>query len=75
MFQHDLHFIVRQQQYEELLQEAARERLIRAAKLQQTEKRTINHSFVQWLGTQMIQWGCVLQQRTAIAPACPQCQG
>ena len=75
MFQQDIHFLVRQQEYKELLQQAENERLIRAAKLQHAKERTIHHSFVQWIGTQMVQWGCILQQRTAIIPACPQCQG
>ena len=75
MFQQDIHFLVRQQEYKELLHQDENERLVRAAKLQHTKERTIHRSPVRWLGTQMIQWGCILQQRITIAPACPQCQG
>ena len=75
MLQHDLKFYIRQEHSKNLLQQAAKERLIRDAKLHQPKKRTIPRTLILWLGAHMVQWGCLLQQRSTVAPACLQCQG
>ncbi|MFB0535404.1 MAG: hypothetical protein ACETWR_10515, partial [Anaerolineae bacterium] len=55
-------FLVRQEQYKDLLREAERERLIRAAGLRRPGNWSLHQKIAGWLGTQMAGWGCKLQR-------------
>jgi hypothetical protein len=68
-------FLVRQEHDKELLQEAERERLIRAAGLQQPGNWKLYRRVVDWIGAQMISWGYKLQRYGAEPSACaPSCR-
>ena len=54
-------FLVQQEHYKDLLQEAEYERLIRDAGLQQPGNRRLHRKVVNWIGIQMVKWGGKLQ--------------
>ncbi|TEU13715.1 MAG: hypothetical protein E3J21_17900 [Anaerolineales bacterium] len=66
-------FLVGQEHYKELLREAERERLIRAAELRQLGNWRLHQKVADWIGAQMVSWGRKLQRYgTAPSPNCPQ---
>jgi hypothetical protein len=71
-------FLIRQEQYKDLLREAERERLIRAAGFRQLGNRSLHRKIAGWLGTQMAKWGCKLQSYgptpSAYCPQAAECQ-
>lgn len=54
-------FLVRQEQYKDLLWEAEHERLIQAAKHRQPGNQRLHRKVVGWIGIQMVRWGWKLQ--------------
>ncbi len=61
MLSGDIHFLLRRQQYEDALQRAADERLVRAS--QEVFNNEMLHLRVaHWIGMQMIKWGSRLEQ-------------
>jgi hypothetical protein len=64
--------LVRQEHYKDLLQEAKRERLIRAAGLRQHGNWKLHRKVADWIGAQMVRWGYELQcYATASSPCYP----
>lgn len=70
-------FLVRQEQYQDLLREAEKERLIQVAELPQVGKWGLPRQTVHWLGTYGVKWGLKLQANRSAAPTCcgDCCQG
>jgi hypothetical protein len=68
-------FLVRQEQYKDLLWEAEQERLIRAAGLRPSVNWRLHRKVAEWIGAQMVRWGCKLQRYGTTAPPCPQVAG
>ncbi len=58
---HDYNYSMFREQQAELLRQAEYERLVRAAKLQQRNRRFYRR-FANWLGTQLVQWGRKLER-------------
>lgn len=71
----DTDFLVRQEQYKDLLREAEHERLIRAAGLQQPGNWRLHRKVANRIGAQMVSWGCKLQHYGTTPPPCPQVAG
>jgi len=69
MFASEVDFLVRQEQYKDLLREAAHERLIRAAKPRPSGDRRLRRQLAGWLGAKMVDWGCALLSSNS-ASAC-----
>lgn len=68
--------LVHQEQYKDLLREAERERLIRAAGLRQPGNWKSARKVAGWIGNQMISWGHKLQSYGMASSACgPQVAG
>jgi hypothetical protein len=61
MLSGDIHFLLRKQQYEDALQRAAEERLVRASQEVINEGK-IHLRIAHWVGIQMIKWGSKLEQ-------------
>jgi len=61
MLSGDIHFLLRKQQYEEALQRAAEERLVRASK-EVINNEVLHLRIAHWVGIQMIKWGSKLEQ-------------
>ena len=55
-------FLIRGEHYKDLLREAERERLIRAAGLGQPGDGGLLRQVVGWIGAQMVRWGSKLQR-------------
>lgn len=71
-----LDFLVRRERYKELLQEAEQERLIRAAGLLRPGNWRLRRKVANWVGAQMVSWGCKLQRYGIASPSCcPQVAG
>ena len=71
-----LDFLVRQEYYKELLQEAEQERLIRAAGLRSPVSWRLHRKVAEWIVAQMVSWGRKLQRYgTASPPCCTQVAG
>jgi hypothetical protein len=69
-------FLVRQEQYKDLLQEAERERLIRVAGFRQLGNQGLHRKVATWIGAQMVSWGYKLQSySTTPSPCSPQVAG
>jgi hypothetical protein len=69
-------FLVGQEYYKELLGEAERERLIRAAGLRQHGNWKPPRKVAGWIGNHMISWGHKLQRYGMASSACgPQVAG
>lgn len=64
------YFQIHQERYKEFLQEAERERLIRAARLQQPGNWKLPRKVADWIGAQMISWGYKLQSYGTASSAC-----
>jgi hypothetical protein len=71
MFVSEVDVLVRQEQYKDLLQEAALERLMRGwvRDLRPTGSGRLYRKAANWLGTKMVNWGCALL-RSDTTPAC-----
>ena len=54
-------FLIRGEHYKDLLREAERERLIRAAGLWQPGDWGLHRKAAGWIGAQMVRWGWKLQ--------------
>ena len=67
--------LVRQEQYKDLLREAEQERLIRDAGLRHSDNWRLHRKVAEWIGAQMVRWGCKLQRYSATPPPCPQVAG
>jgi hypothetical protein len=63
-------FLVRQEQYQDLLREAEKERLISAAELPRIRKWSLPGQTANWLGTYVVKWGLKLQANRSSAPTC-----
>lgn len=63
-------FLVRQEQYQDLLREAEQERLIQAAELPQVGKWGSPRQTAHWLGTYVVKWGLKLQANRSSPPTC-----
>ncbi|HXV98691.1 MAG TPA: hypothetical protein VEC93_09720 [Anaerolineae bacterium] len=63
-------FLVRQEQYQDLLREAEKERLIQAAELGRAGKWGRPRQTAYWLGTYVVKWGLKLQANRPTAPTC-----
>ena len=61
--------VMRLEQYQDLLQDAKRERLIRATRLQPTASVRLYRKAANWLGTQLVRWGQNLRY-PGTTPAC-----
>ncbi len=61
MLSGDIHFLLRKQQYEDALQRAAEERLVRASK-EVINNEVLHLRIAHWVGIQMIKWGSKLEQ-------------
>jgi chromosome condensin MukBEF MukE localization factor len=69
-------FLVCQEHYKDLLQEAEHERLIRAVGLRQLGNQRTHRKIANWIGAQMVRWGYRLQRYgTAPLPCYPQVAG
>lgn len=67
-------FLVRQEQYQDLLREAEQERLIRAAKLFKVHEWDLLRQTANWLGPYVIHWGLKLQaSRSTVSTCCGDC--
>jgi hypothetical protein len=67
-------FLIRQEQYQELLREAEKEWLIQAAELPRVGKWGWPRQTATWLGTYVIKWGLKLQASRSTAPTfCSDC--
>ena len=68
--------LFRQEQYKDLLREAEQERLIRAAGLRSPVNWRLHRKVAEWIGAQMVRWGCKLQRYGTTPPTyCPQVAG
>jgi hypothetical protein len=63
-------FRMRQEQYQDLLREAEKERLIQTAKLQPSSKWGLPQQAAHWLGTYVVKWGLKLQAHSSSTPTC-----
>ncbi len=63
-------FLVRQEQYQDLLREAEQERLIRAAKLFKVHEWGLLGQTANWLGSYVVKWGLKLQANRPTASTC-----
>lgn len=63
-------FLVRQEQYQDLLREAEKERLIRAAKLFQVRQGNLVRQIANWLELYVAHWGLKLQANRPTVPTC-----
>lgn len=72
-----IHYVVRYEQYQDWLREAAQERLIEAVKLAQVHEPGLLRRTANWLGTYVVKWGLKLQASRSPAPTCcgDCCQG
>jgi len=61
MLSGDIHFLLRRQQYEDALQQAADERLVRAS-WEVSNNEMLHLRVAHWIGIQMIKWGSKLEQ-------------
>ena len=61
MLSGDIHFLLRTQQYEDALQRAADEQLVRASQ-QVSNNEMLHLKVAHWIGIQMIRWGSKLEQ-------------
>jgi hypothetical protein len=63
-------FLVRQEQYQDLLREAEQERLIHSAGLRLLNRWNLPRQMAIWLGTYVVKWGLKLQTNSATGPTC-----
>lgn len=63
MFPFEIKFLVRQEQYKDLLREAEHRRLIRAGRPRPTGSGRLYRKAADWIGTKMVSWGCGLTLR------------
>lgn len=63
-------FLVRQEQYQDLLREAEKERLIQAAELSRNGQWGLLRQTATWLGPYVVKWGLKLQVHRSTAPSC-----
>lgn len=69
-------FLAHQEHYKDLLREIEHDRLIRSAGLQHPGKWRPRQKVADWVGAQMVRWGCKLQRYGATpSPSCPQVAG
>jgi hypothetical protein len=63
-------FRVRQEQYQDLLREAEKERLIQTAGLQPSGQWSLPRQAANWLGTYVVKWGLKWQAHRPSSPTC-----
>lgn len=74
MLPNHVHFVVRYEQYQDLLREAEQERLIRAAKLFKVHEWGLLRQTANWLGSYVVKWGLKLQaNRSTVSTCCGDC--
>jgi hypothetical protein len=61
---------MRQGQYQDLLREAEKERLIQSVQLQSSSKWGLPQQAANWLGTYVVKWGLKLQANHSSTPTC-----
>jgi hypothetical protein len=69
----DLAALVRKEQIDDLVREAAHDQLIRAVRTSQGGRRGPVQLAAWWLGAQMVQWGNRLQKRVPEPVCCASC--
>ncbi len=70
MLPYHLDFLVRQEQYQDLLREADQERLIRAARWQPSAPGEVFRQAATWLGSYVARLGWQLQAQHLTGPTC-----
>ena len=70
MLPNQVHFVVRYEQYQDLLWEAEKERLIEVANLSQVHEGGLLRQTANWLGAYVVKWGLKLQASRSTAPTC-----
>lgn len=70
MLPSEVHFVVRYEQYQDLLWEAQQERLIEAVKLSQGHEGGLLRQTANWLGSYVVKWGLKLPASRSTAPTC-----
>lgn len=73
MLPNHVHFVVRYEQYQDLLWEAQQERLIGTAKLSQVREWKLLRQTANWLGSYVVKLGLKLQASRSTAPTCGDC--
>jgi hypothetical protein len=63
-------FWMRQEQYQDLLREAEKERLLQSARLQPSSQWGLPRQTIKWLGTYVVKWGLKLQVHSSSTPTC-----
>jgi hypothetical protein len=63
-------YLVRHEQYQDLLREAEKERLVQAAELRQAGKWGLPWQTAHWMGSYIVKWGLKLQTHRSNAPTC-----
>ncbi len=63
-------FLIRQEQYQDLLREAEKERLVRTAEFQPSGQWGLPRQTANWLGTYVVKWGLKLQANGSSVPTC-----
>ena len=63
-------FRMRQEQYQDLLREAEKERLLQSAQLQPSSQWSLPRQTANWLGTHVVKWGLKLQAHRSSTPTC-----
>ncbi len=63
-------YTLAQARQEELLREAEHERLLRAARLQQSRQRHFHRRWANWLGVHMVRWGQKLEDFGTLGEVC-----
>ena len=66
-----LDFLVRQEQYKDLLREAERYRLVRQVLAGRERRYLFYYRALTWLGFRLVAWGWRLQERYGAATATP----
>jgi hypothetical protein len=69
MFASEPKVLVRQEQYKDLLREAALERVIQTIRPRPIGSGELYRKAANWLGTKMVSWGCSLL-RSGTTPVC-----
>jgi hypothetical protein len=62
----DRDYIARKERYDELRQEAERDRLIEIAQAHQASQRKLGRKIVVWIANQLIEWGSKLQRQSGL---------
>jgi hypothetical protein len=65
----EVEYLMRKEQYQDLIQTVEKDRLIQLAKQQQFGRQSaIHRQIVGWVGVQLVKWGAKLQQYAESRP-------